>query len=207
MIERLRGERNKMTGKITLAIIAILAISMLALGVSILPTDVYAQADAYSKGYKDATCDAALCNGHGYDPSCQGDHSSEYCVNYSDGYAAGWDASTNANSDGQQRHSPPPFPQSQAPSSDWTLTVNAVNVPFGDSNIHFSILGPFGYRNSDNIPNSQYPSTSFDMPGNQFPTGYRYQVCISSSALGWLLPHCVYYRHGEGDEAVSISPY
>lgn len=98
-------------------------------------------------------------------------------------------------------------PLAYAQSSDWTLTVNAVNVPFGDSNIHFSIKGSFGYTNFDNIPNSQYPSTSFDMPGNQFPTGYRYQVCLSSSALGWLLPNCVYYRHGEGNEIVRISPY
>lgn len=47
-------------------------------------------------------------------------------------------------------------PRSQ--SSDWILTVNAVNVPFGNSNIHISIKGPFGYSDFDNIPNSQYPS-------------------------------------------------
>ena len=53
---------------------------------------------------------------------------------------------------GQQRNSPPPFPQSQAPSSDWTLTVRPVNLPFGDSTIHISIKGPFGYTNFRNIP-------------------------------------------------------
>ena len=89
---------------------------MLALGMSILQS-VYAQGDAYSKGYKDALCDKLSCNGHGYEPSCPGDHSSEYCNNYRDGYAAGWDASTNANSNGQQQPSPPP-PFSQAPNQD-----------------------------------------------------------------------------------------
>ncbi|MGC2598140.1 MAG: hypothetical protein WA395_08420, partial [Nitrososphaeraceae archaeon] len=94
---KLRCNKNKMTGEITRSISVILAISLFALGISILPTGVYAQADAYSKGCKDATCDEALCNGHGYDPSCPGDHSSEYCNNYRDGYSAGWDASTSAN--------------------------------------------------------------------------------------------------------------
>lgn len=57
-----------MTGNITLAIIALLAISVLTLGALILPTSVYAQGDAHSKGYKDALCDKVSCNGHGYDP-------------------------------------------------------------------------------------------------------------------------------------------
>ncbi|MGC2598385.1 MAG: hypothetical protein WA395_09675 [Nitrososphaeraceae archaeon] len=78
-------------------IIAISVISMLALGMSILTTRAFAQSGAYNKGYNDALCDAALCNGHGYDPRCPGDHSSEYCNNYRDGYSAGWDASTSAN--------------------------------------------------------------------------------------------------------------
>jgi len=99
----------------TKTIIAISVISMLALGMSILPTGVYAQGDAYSKGYKDALCDKVSCNGHGYDPSCPGDHSSEYCNNYRDGYAAGWDASMNANNNGQQPMNSPPPPFSQAP--------------------------------------------------------------------------------------------
>src|SRR5215467_12118220 len=60
------------------------------------PTSV-TQGGAYSRGYNDASCDAVLCNGHGYDPRCPGDHSSKYCSNYKDGYAAGWNASTNAN--------------------------------------------------------------------------------------------------------------
>jgi len=72
---------------------------MLALGMSIFPTCVYAQGSAYTKGYKDALCDAVSCNGHGYEPSCPGDHSSEYCNNYRDGYAAGWDASPANNND------------------------------------------------------------------------------------------------------------
>ena len=110
---KLRGEINKRTGKITRSIIAILAISLFALGMSILPTGVYAQGGGYNRGYSDALCDAALCHGHGYDPRCPGDHSSEYCNNYRDGYAAGW-AATNANSNGQQQPSPPP-PFSQGP--------------------------------------------------------------------------------------------
>jgi hypothetical protein len=73
-------------------------LSVLALGVSILPMSVYAQGGAYSRGYDDASCDAVSCHGHGYYPKCPGDHSSDYCSNYRDGYAAGRDASTNANS-------------------------------------------------------------------------------------------------------------
>ena len=96
-------------------IIAISVISMLALGMSILPTSVYAQGGAYDRGFNDASCDAALCHGHGYEPSCPGDHSSEYCSNYRDGYTAGWRAS-NANSNGQQEPMNPPPPQSQTPS-------------------------------------------------------------------------------------------
>jgi hypothetical protein len=113
IIIRLRGERNKMTGKITQSIIAISFISVLTLGLSILPTGVYAQGDAYSKGYKDALCDKVSCNGHGYDPSCPGEHSSEYCNNYRDGYAAGWDASPANNNDNSQRGSGEGQSQSQ----------------------------------------------------------------------------------------------
>jgi len=96
-------------------IIAISVISMLALGMSIFATGVYAQGSAYTKGYKDALCDAVSCNGHGYEPSCPGDHSGEYCSNYRDGYATGW-AATNSNSNGQLNSPPPPF--SQAPNQD-----------------------------------------------------------------------------------------
>jgi hypothetical protein len=110
MIER---SENKMTGKITQSIITTLVISILALGMSILPTVAYAEDDAYSKGYKDALCDKVSCSGHGYDPSCPGNHSSEYCNNYRDGYAAGWDASPANNNDNSQRGSGEGQSQSQ----------------------------------------------------------------------------------------------
>ncbi len=129
---------------------------MLVLGMSILPTSVYAQGSAYTKGYKDALCDAVSCNGHGYKPSCPGDHSSEYCNNYRDGYAAGWDASTNANSNGQQHINPPPTQQYQS-TPDWTLTVNVVRVPFGESTLNLEVRGPFGSHLYDSIPNSESP--------------------------------------------------
>ena len=154
--------------------------------------------DGYSRGVRDAGRDLLGLNGHGYDRSCPPRHTSVFCSAYVRGYDDTWY--------GQQRNSPPPFPQSQAPSSDWTLTVRPVNVPFGDSGIHISIKGPFGYANVRNIPNSQFPSTSFNMPGDQFPTGYRYQVCASSSALGFVLPHCGYFIHGQGDRQIAISP-
>src|SRR4051812_44180702 len=109
-----------------------MVISMLALGMSILSTSVYAQGGAYSKGYKDALCDKVSCSGHGYDPSCPGDHSSEYCNNYRDGYAAGWDASTNANSNGQEQPSPPP-PFSQSPNQGQGA-YNGGNNIYGNNN-------------------------------------------------------------------------
>jgi 6-pyruvoyl-tetrahydropterin synthase len=52
-------------------IIAISVISMLALGMSILPTSVYAQGGAYNKGYNDASCDAVSYHGHGYEQVVQ----------------------------------------------------------------------------------------------------------------------------------------
>jgi hypothetical protein len=103
-----------MIGHVIKTIIAISVISILTLGMSILPMGVYAQGDAYSKGYKDALCGKLSCNGHGYNPSCPGDHSSEYCNNYRDGYAAGWDASpANNNNDNSQRGSGEGQSQSQ----------------------------------------------------------------------------------------------
>ena len=111
------------------AIIAISVISVLALVMSILPMSVYAQADAYSKGYKDATCDADSCNGHGYDPRCPGDHSSEYCNNHRDGYAAGWDASTSANNN----------ENSQSGSGDGSSSTQSQSQTTPDINIH---IGP-----------------------------------------------------------------
>jgi len=118
-------------------IIAISVISMLALGMSIFPTGVYAQGSAYTKGYKDALCDAVSCNGHGYEPSCPGDHSSEYCNNYRDGYTAGWDASTNGNSDGQQppMNSPPP-PFSQAPNQGQGAANGGNNINGNNNTIN-----------------------------------------------------------------------
>jgi hypothetical protein len=106
---------------------------MLALGMSIFQTGVYAQGSAYTKGYKDALCDAVSCNGHGYEPSCPGDHSSEYCNNYRDGYAAGWDASP-ANSNRQQppMNSPPP-PFSQAPNQGQGAGNGGNNI-YGNNN-------------------------------------------------------------------------
>ena len=74
---------------------------------SILPTSVYAQGGAYNKGYNDASCDAVSCHGHGYEPSCPSDHSSEYCSNYRDGYAAGWDASSSASGGSSSTYPPP----------------------------------------------------------------------------------------------------
>jgi len=102
---------------------------MLALGMSILPTGVYAQGSAYTKGYKDASCDAVSCNGHGYDPSCPGDHSSEYCNNYRDGYAAGWDASTSSNNN----------ENSQSGSGDGSSSTQSQSQTTPDINIH---IGP-----------------------------------------------------------------
>jgi hypothetical protein len=154
--------------------------------------------DGYSKGVRDAGRDLQGLNGHGYNSSCPSGHTSVFCSAYVRGYDNTWYA--------QRQNSPPPFPQSESPSSDWTLTVRPVNVPFGDSTIHISVKGPFGYTNFHNIHNSQFPSTRFDMPGDQFPTGYRYQVCASSSALGIVLPHCQYFIHGQGDRQVVITP-
>jgi hypothetical protein len=57
-------------------------------------------------------------------------------------------------------------------SSDWTLTVNAVNVPFGQSDIHIHVQGPFNANKDVNIANGQNPSYSFNMNGADFPSGF-----------------------------------
>ena len=44
-------------------------------------------------------------------------------------------------------------------SPDWTLTVNVVTGPFGESTLNLEVRGPFGSHLYDSIPNSQYPST------------------------------------------------
>src|SRR4029078_12916146 len=51
-----------------------------------------AQTDGYSKGFSDGACDARGCHGHGYAPSCPGNHSPAYCSNYRSGYYAGWNS-------------------------------------------------------------------------------------------------------------------
>lgn len=94
----------------------------------------------------------------------------------------------------------------QRTSSDWTLTVRPVHVNFGDANIHIHIKGPFGAYRDDTIANSQDPIDTFSMTGSDFPSGYRYQVCITSTAIGFVLPHCKYFTHGDGDETATISP-
>jgi hypothetical protein len=91
-------------------------------------------------------------------------------------------------------------------SSDWTLTVNAVNVPFGQSDIHIHVQGPFNANKDVNIANGQNPSYSFNMNGAEFPSGYQYKVCISATLVGLFLPHCEFFNHGNGDEAWNISP-
>jgi hypothetical protein len=89
---------------------------------------------------------------------------------------------------------------------DWTLTVHVVGVPFGDSTLHVEVQGPFGSHLYDNIRNSQYPSTSFNMPGDQYPTDYYYRICVSSNIVGLFLPHCSRNVHGQGDESVRVRP-
>jgi hypothetical protein len=51
-----------------------------------------AQTDGYSRGFSDGACDALGCHGHGFDPSCPGNHSPAYCSNYRSGYYAGWNS-------------------------------------------------------------------------------------------------------------------
>ena len=89
---------------------------------------------------------------------------------------------------------------------DSTLTVHVVGVPFGDSTLHIEVQGPFGSHLYDNIPNAQHPSTAFNMPGNEYPIGYYYKICVSSNIVGFFLPHCSQYVHGQGDESVRVRP-
>jgi hypothetical protein len=98
----------------------------------------------------------------------------------------------------------PAFAQQQ--SNDFTLTVNAVNVPWGQSNINIDLYGPYGSHQNTMISNGPSPSTSFTVSGSDIPINTIYKVCISASAIGFFLPHCESYTHGEADESVDISP-
>ena len=80
--------------------------------ISFLSTKAYAEGGAYDRGYSVGSCDAVSCHNHGYDAKCPGEHSNDYCVNYDNGYNAGWDAAN-----GQQNSPPPPFTQTDQSNS------------------------------------------------------------------------------------------
>ncbi len=69
-----------------------------------------------------------------------------------------------------------------AQSLDWILTVNPVNVNFGDSGIHISIKGPFSYTNSDYIPNSQ--SVGYFVVSDKLNTT-KAKACIQIGYQNW----------------------
>jgi len=93
-----------------------------------------------------------------------------------------------------------------AVTSDWKLTVHVVRVPFGVSYIHIHVKGPFGATRADTIKNSQNLTNTFNMTGHDFPTGYRYEVCITAPLVErTVLPNCTFFYHGSGDEAVTVS--
>lgn len=90
--------------------------------------------------------------------------------------------------------------------SDWKLTVHVVRVPFGASYIHIHVKGPFGATRNDTIKNSQNTTDAFNMTRHDFPTGYRYEVCITAPLVErTILPNCTLFYHGSGDEAVTVS--
>jgi hypothetical protein len=94
-----------------------------------------------------------------------------------------------------------------AQSSDWILTIYPVNVPFGQSDIHIHVQGPFNANKDVNIANGQNPSVSFNMNGNDFPVGYQYKVCISATLIGAFLPNCNFFNHNSNEIAAwQISP-
>lgn len=92
-----------------------------------------------------------------------------------------------------------------AQSSDWTLSINLKNVPFGVNNIFVEAKGPFGADVWRWVPNQVNPSISFSLSGSQFPEGYNYQICTGTGILGGVLPSCSTEAHFGGDQAFDVN--
>jgi hypothetical protein len=88
----------------------------------------------------------------------------------------------------------------EAQSSDWTMTVNIINAPFGANKIFIEAKGPFGADLWRWVPNQVNPSTSFSMSGSQFPEGYNFQLCGGTGILASILPPCSTLTHTGGDQ-------
>jgi hypothetical protein len=116
----------------------IVIIAVLAIAGGVIPNQAFASG-AYQRGYADAACDSNDCHGHGYDPSCPSEHSSDYCSNYESGYYEGWNNNGDVRSVSSQ-------------SEGAAIGGNKVN---GDNNIINQQIVQSQRHNSDNNANSE----------------------------------------------------
>ena len=76
---------------------------------------------------------------------------------------------------------------------------HVVRVPFGASYIHMHVKGPFSATRNDTIKNSQNTTDAFNMTGHDFPTGYRYEVCVTGPLVErTVLSNCTFFYYGSG---------
>jgi hypothetical protein len=88
----------------------------------------------------------------------------------------------------------------------WQLTHNLEQTTFGTKHADLKVTGPFGWIARDTVPISTDTIASFDLPDDQFPNGYEYEVCVNNNfSFSWAFPNCYMFTHKtNGDVSVSI---
>ena len=87
----------------------------------------------------------------------------------------------------------------------WQLQIYLDNPPFGVDRAEVTVEGPFGWYQNDYWATGPPPLiASYNVPGNEIPDGYQYQVCVGAGyfTLGM---NCQFFTHNSGDESVRMS--
>jgi len=102
------------------------------------------------------------------------------------------------------------YAQEHTNDNTWNLTVflNGVYVSFGTGTITVSLQGPYNYKDSVSVSNSQNPQAYFNNIGSSdIPVGIQYKVCVSTLTLG-LFPSCQMFSHNvNNDESFLVDPF
>lgn len=87
----------------------------------------------------------------------------------------------------------------------WNLDFDLTDSTFGSDRVCAEIHGPYGYERYRCTDASPYASVSFNVPEDEVPEGYNYQVCVWGGLLSFVLKNCQMFPHGSGDEWVQLS--
>ncbi len=99
-------------------------------------------------------------------------------------------------------------PSAFAQSADWNLTINFVNVPYGQDNITVKVYGPYSSSpiQTQTVPTGPDPTVTFSMSGSEVPSGQVYKVCAGATALGTILPSCESFTADGNDQTLQFIP-